>query len=178
MNISLFTLIGYLTLIILFILLYFWRSYNSFIKKRNQVKTDFSDIEVQLRKRVTLIERLANLIREYAKHEKQTFEKVSQARSAIDTSKTIKDVAKAENLLAQTLRSLFAVVEDYPKLKASENYKIVQADLKETEDLIANYREEYNRAVQKYNNSIQTFPNLLAARLFKFKEEDLFRATV
>lgn len=158
------------------ILLYIWSTYNSFIRKRNQVKTDFSDIDIQVRKRASLVERLANMVREYAKHEKETFENVARARSALDTSKTVKEAAQAESMFTQTLRSLFAVVEDYPKLQASENFKQLRQDLKETENLIAGYREEYNQTVQGYNNAVQTFPNLLVAALFKFEEEELFQA--
>ena len=177
MKISVFTLLGSFSVILFFVLLYIWSKYNLFIKKRNQVKTDYSDIDIQLKRRASLIEQLANMVRGYAKHEKETFENVAKARSALDTSKTASDAAQAENMLAQTLRSLFAVVENYPKLQASENYKTLRDDLKETENLIAGYREEYNRSVQNYNNTIQIFPNLLVAALFQFQEKELFQPT-
>lgn len=172
---NLFIILGVISLLLFILILYLWSTYNSFITKRNQVKTDFSDIGVQVKRRADLIERLANLVREYATHEKGTFEEVAKARSALDTSKTVKDTARAENMLTATLRSLFMVVENYPKLQANENFLSLQKDLKETENLIANYREDYNKTVQDYNNSIQTFPNFLAAFLFRFREEELFR---
>lgn len=115
------------------------------------------------------------MVKEYAKHEKGTFQGVARARSALDTSRTVQEAAQAESMFSKTLRSLFAVVENYPKLQASEGYQRLMADLKESEDLVAKYREEYNRSVQVYNNSIQTFPNLLVAGLFGFMEEELFQ---
>lgn len=172
---NLFIILGVISLLLFILILYLWSTYNSFIVKKNQVKTDFSDIGVQVKRRADLIARLVEMVREYATHEKGTFEEVAKARSALDTSKTVKDTARAENMLTATLRSLFMVVENYPKLQANENFLSLQKDLKETENLIANYREDYNKTVQDYNNSIQTFPNFLAAFLFRFREEELFR---
>lgn len=173
---SVFTVLSISAAVALFVLFYLWGTYNAFVTKRNQVKTDFSDVEVQIKRRASLIERLASLVQEYAKHEKDTFEGVTKARSALDTSKTVKDTAKAENMLTQTLKSLFMVTENYPKLQASQNFLSLRDDLKETEDKIAAYREGYNVSVQDYNNLVQTFPNLLAAELFQFREEELFQA--
>lgn len=164
--------------IILFLLLvYVWATYNNFIRRRNQVKTDYSDVDVQIKRRASLIEQLANLVKDYAKHEKSTFENVAKARSALDTSKTAKDAAKAENMLTDTLKSLFMVVESYPKLQASENFKLLRNDLNETENLVAKYREQYNQTVESYNNTVQTFPNLYVAKLFGFNEAQLFQTT-
>lgn len=157
------------------IFLYVWTVYNTMVKKRNQVRTDFSDVNVQLKRKADLVDQLVGLVREYAKHEKDTFENVAKARSAVSTSTSVKEAAQADNFLTQTMRSLFAVVEDYPKLQASQNYQGVSQDLKDIENLIAEYREEYNKTVQSYNNFIQTFPNLLAASVFRFAEEDLFQ---
>lgn len=174
---TLFVILAIVSAALLFIVLYLWSAYNSFITKRNQVKTDFSDIDVQLKRRASLIENLANLVKDYAKHEKSTFNEVARARSAVDTSQTATEKAQADNLLTHTLKSLFAVVEDYPKLQASQNFQQLREDLKETEKTIADYREEYNRTVQQYNNLVQTFPNLIAAGLFKFEPEELFQVT-
>lgn len=160
--------------IFVFLLLYLWASYNTFIRSRNTVKTDFADIDVQLKRRASLIENLAAIVREYAKHEKGTFEEVAKARSALQTPRGPKESAEIENMLTQTLRSLFAVSENYPKLQASENYKHLHTDIKETEDFIAQYRETYNQTVLDYNTTLQTFPNLLVAWLFGFKDEELF----
>lgn len=158
------------------LLLWLWSTYNSFVTKRNEVKTDYADIDVQLKRRASLIENLAAVVREYAKHENKTFENVAKARSAIQESHSPKEVAKADNMLTQTLRSLFAVSESYPKLQASENYKRLNDEIEETENLVATARETYNQTVLNYNTRLQTFPNLLAANLFGFKEEELFDA--
>jgi len=158
--------------VLVFILLFLWKSYNSFIKARNKVKADFADIDVQLKRS----DSLATIVKEYAKHEKDTFIQVTEARSAVNSAKGPKDSATAENMLTSTLKSLFAVSENYPELKASGNFKDLQNQLTETENLISSYRETYNQTVLDYNTMIQTFPNLLAAGIFGFKEEELFQA--
>lgn len=165
-----------LTLFVIFLLILFflWSHYNKFIILKNQVKTDFSDIEIQLKRRASLIEQLASLVKEYANHEEKTFTQVAKARSMVDTSKTASEAAKAENFLSQTLRSLSMVVESYPKLQANEGYLDLQKQLEDTENGIAQYRETYNQTVQDYNNSVQTFPALLAATVFGFTQESLF----
>lgn len=167
--------IGWISTGIIFVLfLYLWSAYNSFIRARNQVKTDFADIDVQLKRRASLIENLATIVREYAKHEKDTFTGVAQARSMLQAPHGPKESSKIENMLASTLRTLFAVSESYPKLQASDNFKQLQQDIRDTEDSIATYRETYNQTVLSYNTELQTFPNLLAAGLFGFTEEELF----
>lgn len=175
MDLTIFNLLSYLSFFLIIVLLYILKVYNTTIAKRNVVKTDYSDIDVQLKRRASLIQNLMDYVREYATHEKETFTKVSQARAALDSSKTVHDSAKADNMLTETLRSLFAVVENYPQLRASENYKTLRDDLLHTENSIANYREQYNQSVQQYNTYIQTFPRLLVAALFKFYEEDYFQ---
>lgn len=160
--------------IVAFILLFLWTKYNSFIAARNKVKTDFADIDVQLRRRASLIENLVEVVREYAKHEKTTFSDVSKARASLESPHGPKTAAKADNMLSQTLKTLFAVSEAYPELRASENYQSLRGDIKETEDRIAQYRETYNQTVLDYNTTVQTFPNLLVANLFGFLEEELF----
>ena len=157
-----------------FFVMFVWSTYNSFIEKRNEVRTDFADIAVQMKKRAALVDQLVLMVREYAKHEKGTFENVAKARSALDTSSTVKDAAKVDNMFTATLRSLFSVVENYPKLQASTNYLSLRDDLKLIEDAIARYREEYNQTVNEYNTSIQTFPNMIVAGLFHFDDEPLF----
>ncbi len=174
MNITL--LLWILGGIVLFILLFLWAKYNGFVTSRNLVKTDFADIDVQLRRRASLIENLVEVVREYAKHEKGTFENVAAARSALENPHGPKESAQADNMLSQTLKSLFAVSEAYPELRASENFQSLRADLKETEDNIAKYREAFNQTVLDYNTTVQTFPNLLVAKLFGFEEEELFEA--
>lgn len=174
MNIDWVLLLWILGTIFGIILLYLWIMYNSFIGARNQVKTDFADIDVQLRRRASLIENLVALVREYAKYENKTFNEVAQARSALEKPRGAKETQAIDNMLTSALRSLFAVSEAYPKLLASENYKSLRDDLKETENLIAQYREEYNQTVLGFNTNIQIFPHLLAAKLFGFKDEELF----
>lgn len=161
--------------VLVFLLLYLWATYNAFIGQRNQVKTDFADIDVQLKRRASLIENLATVVGQYAKHEKTTFEEVAKARSAVQTSVSPKQSAVAENMLSSTLRSLFALSERYPDLKASQNYQTLLVDIKETEDRVAQYREVYNQSVLEFNTLIQTFPNLMVAGLFNFSEEELFQ---
>lgn len=172
MNITL--ILWILAGILAFVLLFLWSKYNGFIAARNRVKTDFADIDVQLKRRASLIENLAAIVREYAKHEKGTFSDVAKARSALEQPHSPKQSAQADNMLTSALRSLFAVSEDYPDLLASKNYQDLRADIKETENSIAQYRETYNQTVLDYNTEIQTFPNLLVANLFGFMEEELF----
>lgn len=164
--------------IISFVLIFLWSRYNAFVSGRNRVKTDFADIDVQLRRRASLIENLVAIVREYAKHEKKTFSDVAKARAALEKPHGPKDSAQADNMLTAALKSLFAVSEDYPDLVASKNYQDLRADIKETENLIAQYREEYNQTVLNFNTMVQTFPNLLAASLFNFQEEELFETDV
>lgn len=159
-----------------FILFYLWVTYNAFVRQRNKVKTDFADIDVQLRRRASLIENLVAIVREYARHEEMTFSEVAKARATLEKPHSPKDSALANNMLTNALKTLFAVSEDYPELVASKNYQELREDIKETEDLIAKYREEYNQTVLEYNNLVQTFPNLLVASLFGFKEEELFES--
>lgn len=161
--------------VLIFALLYLLTTFNHLIKLRNRVKTDFSDIDIQLRRRASLIQNLVDMVREYTKHENHTFKDVAAARSALDNSKTTHQTAQANNMLTETLRSLLMVTEDYPELKATENYQQLRQDLLQTENGIAQYREEYNQTVEKYNNTIQTFPNLLVAGLFGFEPSDLFQ---
>ncbi|MBI2330416.1 LemA family protein [Candidatus Daviesbacteria bacterium] len=174
MNITL--LLWILAGIAVFILLFLWNRYNAFVSGRNKVKTDFADIDVQLRRRASLIENLVAIVREYAKHEKGTFTDVTKARTALEQPHGPKESAAADNILTQALKSLFAVSEDYPDLLASKNYQDLRVDIKETENLIAGYREEYNQTVLNYNTMVQTFPNLLVTNLFGFREEELFEA--
>ena len=148
------------------VFLWVWGLYNSLIRKRNQVKTDLSDINIQLGRKAALVGRLTEMVAEYSKHEKGTFENVAKARTTLQNPKNIADSVKAENMLTDTLRSLMMVVESYPKLLASQNYRDLRDDLKQIEASIADYREAYNLTVQDFNNSIQTFPNLLIAKIF------------
>lgn len=165
-----------MTVFLLLMVLFLISTYNLFVKLTNQVKTNYSDIDIQLKRRASLVQSLVDLVKDYAKHENDTFKGVASARSAIDNSKNVQELATADNLLTQTLRSLFMVTESNPDLKANENYKEIKQDLVSAENLVASYREEYNSSVEKYNNSIQTFPNLISAFIFNFKEAELFNS--
>ncbi len=175
-SLTTFNVLGTISLFLFFLLIYLWSTYNELVTKKNRVRTDFADIDVQLKRRASLIDNLVDTVKAYAKHEEETFENVARARSALESSRGARQTAEAENALTQTLRSLFAVVENYPKLQASENFQQLRTDLKETENSIAHYREEYNQTVLSYNNLVQTFPNLLVAGLFRFESEELFQA--
>ena len=168
----------YVLVVVLFTLLYLWSTYNDFVKKRNLVKTDLSDINVQIKKKADLVQNLIDLTKDYATHEKDTLKGVAEMRSSVNVPGTVTEAAKTENMLSNTLRSLMMVVESNPELKANQNFLALTQDLKNIENLIAEYREEYNKTVLSYNNSVQTFPGLVAAKIFGFESEDLFDATV
>ncbi|PIY80684.1 MAG: hypothetical protein COY80_01760 [Candidatus Pacebacteria bacterium CG_4_10_14_0_8_um_filter_42_14] len=173
---SIFQILSIISATIGAILLYLLATYNSLIRLRNRVKTDFSDVDIQLHRRSSIIQSLVELVKEYAKHEKETFTGVAKARAALDNSKTAGEKAQADNMLTDTLRSLMMVTEAYQELKADKNFQELHRDLLSTENMIAKYREEYNRTVERFNNMIQTFPNLLVAGLFAFNSEPLFQA--
>lgn len=151
--------------------------YNGLIKGRNQVDESWSDIDVQLKRRYDLIPNLVNTVKGYAAHEKDVFEKVTQARTAAMAAEAkgdLKGVAESENMLAGALKSLFAVSESYPELKANQNFLQLQQDLTDTEDKIQAARRFYNGNVRDFNTSLQTFPRNIVASMFGFKERTFF----
>ncbi|MDR2944476.1 MAG: LemA family protein [Methanosarcinales archaeon] len=150
--------------------------YNGLVKSRNFVDNAWSQIEVQLKRRYDLIPNLVETVKGYAGHEKETLEKVIAARSASMTAKTPHAAAEASNMLTSTLKSLFAVAESYPDLKANINFMDLQNQLKDTEDKIAYTRQFYNDTVTKYNTSIQTIPRNIVAKICGFEKKDLFDA--
>ncbi len=168
-------LIGLLAVICL-VLLYIWSIYNSLVSARIRVKESWSQIDVQLQRRADLIPNLLETVKGYAKHEKNIFENVTKARSALITAAGPLAKAKADGELTQALKSLFAVAENYPQLKASENFLQFQKELDDTEDKIAYARQFYNTSVSEYNTKIQVFPNNLIASHLGFKEEEFFQA--
>lgn len=151
-------------------------AYNALIMGRNEVKNAWSQIDVQLKRRYDLIPNLVETVKGYADHEKDTLENVTKARQqAIDISDgNVAEQARAENMLSQTLRSLFAVSENYPDLKANTNFLSLQEELSSTENRIGFARQFYNDTVMKYNNRIEIFPNNIVAALFKFQTESSF----
>lgn len=155
-------------------------TYNSLVGLRNDVKKGFSGIDVQLKRRTDLIPNLINTVKGYAKHEKELLENVTKARTSImDASNNgdIKAMAEGENMLSGALKSVFAVAENYPDLKANENFVKLQEELGETEDQIAASRRIYNENATYFNNKIEMFPSNLIAGMFNFKQSELFEAT-
>ncbi len=148
--------------------------YNGLVKARNKVKNAWAQIDVQLNRRADLIPNLIETVKGYASHEKTIFDDVTKARSGLMNANTVKDIEEANNQLSGTLKTLFAVAENYPDLKANENFKELQKQLAETEDKIAYSRQFYNDTVYMYNNKCQTFPSNIFANAFGFKEADFF----
>lgn len=150
--------------------------YNSLVRGRIRVKEAWSGIEVQLKRRSSLIPNLVETVKAYAKHEKEVFENVTKARAALVGAKNPNQAAEANNTLTGTLKTLFAVAENYPELKASENFQQLQEELSDTETKIAASRQFYNANVLDYNTKIKVFPNVLLASALGFKEEMFFEA--
>jgi len=161
-------------IIVLLLVIYVIYQYNSLITLRNRVKNAWSQIDVQLKRRTDLIPNLVETVKGYASHEKTVFENVTKARSSLMNAKTVQENAEANNQLTDTLKSLFAVAENYPDLKASENFRQLQSQLSETEDKIAYSRQFYNDTVLMFNNKVQVFPSNVLANLFHFNEAEYF----
>jgi len=148
--------------------------YNSLITLRNRCDNAWSQVDVQLRRRYDLIPNLVETVKGYAKHEREVFEKVTQARAAAINAQTVKDQGQAENMLSGALKSLFAVAENYPELKANQNFLLLQEELAGTESKIAYARQFYNDQVMKFNMKQQVFPSNIIAGMFGFKPRDYF----
>jgi LemA protein len=151
--------------------------YNDLIKQRNRVENAWAQIEVQLKRRYDLIPNLVETVKGYAGHEKTLFENITKARAAVMSANGVNETAEASNYLSSTLKSLFAVAENYPELKANQNFMQLQKDLMDTENKIAYSRQFYNDTVMKYNISIQTIPKNIVASLMGFGKKDLFETT-
>ncbi|PID32928.1 hypothetical protein CR969_03490 [Candidatus Saccharibacteria bacterium] len=149
-------------------------TYNGLVKLKNRVEEAWSDITVQLKRRTDLIPNLVNSVKGYAAHEKGVFEEVTKARSALMNAKNVKEAAAGENMLEGALKSLFAVAEAYPDLKANQNFMQLQEELVDTEDKIQASRRFYNGGVRDLNTKIQTFPVNIVAGMFGFKSRDFF----
>jgi len=150
--------------------------YNGLVRGRMRVKEAWSGIDVQLKRRSSLIPNLVETVRGYASHERETLENVTRARAQLDRAGTPGEAAQANNFLTQTLRSLFAVSEAYPDLKANANFMALQSELTDTEDKIAYARQFYNRNVLSYNESTSTVPTVFIANMFGFQPEEFFEA--
>ncbi|NCP67197.1 LemA family protein [bacterium] len=152
--------------------------YNRFIQLTNKVQSAWSDIDTHLKKRYDLIPNLVNIIKGYASHEQETFENVVKLRNQAQQASGTKDQANAETMLTGALKSMFALSEAYPDLKANTNFLDLQETLKKVEDDINLARRYYNGAVQAYNTAIQMFPANILANIFGFKDADFFEAEV
>ena len=149
-------------------------AYNLLVRLRQRVKEAFADIDVQLKRRHDLIPNLVNSVQGYAKHEKKLFEAVTRARTAAMSAQGTLERSEAENMLSQTLKSLFAVSENYPELKASANFLQLQDELSDTENKIQAARRFYNGQVRDFNTKQETFPTNLITAWFKFKKAEYF----
>ncbi len=150
--------------------------YNNLVKLRNMVDNAWAQIDVQLQRRLDLIPNLVETVKGYAAHESQTLEGVTKARTAVMNATTPEGKMEADNILTGTLKSLFAVSEAYPDLKANQNFQQLQSELANTEDKISYMRQSYNDTVMKFNTAIQTFPAVLFAGMMGFKERPSFDA--
>jgi len=154
--------------------LIFMGMYNGLIRGRNRCKEAWSGIDVQLRRRASLVPNLVETVKGYAAHERETFEEVTKARSALEQAGSVQDAAAANNMLTGALRHLFAVAENYPQLQAAENFRQLQTELADIEEKIAFARQFYNTNVLDYNNRIGTYPSATIAGMFGFTSEQFF----
>jgi LemA protein len=160
--------------IVAVIALWIIAAFNGFVTLKNRAKEAWSDISVQLKRRYDLIPNLVETVKGYASHEKQIFENVTQARASAMSAQGMKDKAVAENQLSETLKSLFAVSENYPDLKASTNFLELQREITDTEDKIQASRRFYNTNVRDMNIKVESFPDNIIAKTFGFKQMELF----
>jgi LemA protein len=162
--------------IIAVVILFVWSTYNGLVTLRQRVREAWSGIDVQLKRRASLVPNLVETVKGYAAHEKAVFENVTKARAALMSATTPQQAAQADNMLTGALKTLFAVSEAYPDLKANQNFLELQRELSDIEAKIAYARQFYNTNVRDLNTRIQIFPAVLIARNFGFKEEGYFEA--
>ena len=148
--------------------------YNGLVRARNRKDEAWSDIDVQLKRRYDLIPNIISTVKGYAKHERETFERVTEMRTKALEAGSVREQGMAENMLTDALKSIFAVAENYPQLQASQNFVELQRELSDTENKIQAARRFYNATVQDLNTSIQVFPQNTIAGMFRFKEADFF----
>ena len=151
--------------------------YNKLVNARNKVDNQFSQIDVQLKRRADLIPNLVETVKGYAKHEEGTLTAVIEARNKAVSAGSVNEKIDAENQLTGALNKLFALTEAYPELKANENFMSLQNDLKDTEDKITYARQFYNDTAMSFNNLVEMFPSNIVASIFKFKKYDYFEAS-
>lgn len=162
--------------IVALIAIWFALSYNGFIRLINGAKEAWSDINVQLKRRYDLIPNLVNTVKGYATHEKTAFENVTKARTTAMGAQSLEEKGKAENMLSGALKSIFALAEAYPELKANQNFLSLQAELSGTEDKIQASRRFYNGNVRELNVKVESFPSNIVAKVFNFAKMEFFAA--
>lgn len=173
-NLNLMSLLWIVLIVVILIILWLIGTFNGLIMARNRTGEAWADIEVQLKRRYDLIPNLVETVKGYAAHERELFEKITQARTMAMGAKSMNEHAQAENALSGTLKSLFAVAENYPNLKANENFLELQRELVDAEDKIQAARRFYNTNVRDFNTKVQVFPNNLVAGWLKFTPRDFF----
>lgn len=156
------------------VVLFFIGSYNVLVRNRNRVANGWHQIDVQLKRRIDLIPNLVETVKGYAAHEREIFEKIAEARQQAMGARGPAESARANSQLSETLKSLFAVVENYPDLKANENFLKLQEELAHTENSISFARQFYNDVVMEYNNRVQMFPSNIVAGIFRFKPAEFY----
>lgn len=165
----------FILLAILVVVLVFLSYYNRIIRLENRIDNSWAQIDVQLKRRADLIPNLMETVKGYMKHEREVLENVTKARSALMTAKTPQENINADNMLTGALKSLFAVSENYPDLKANQNFLNLQDELTHTEDKIAYSRQHFNDSVLQFNNTIETFPGIIFARRMGKKEREMLK---
>lgn len=171
---GLYITLGVIALLAVVIVIWIISARNTFVRMKNDVEEAFSTMDVCLKKRFDLIPNLVETVKGYAKHEKETLDAVISARSRITVASNADEKAKAEGELTTTLRSLMALTENYPELKANANFNDLQNQLKNLENEISNSRRYYNACVKKYNTKLEIFPSNLIAKWFKFEKKTLY----
>lgn len=156
--------------------MYIWAVYNGLATGKVRIKEAFSGIDVQLKRRIDLIPNLIETVKGYTKHEKTVLEEITEARTSLMQAKTPQQKAESDSMLSGALKSLFAVSENYPDLKASQNFLELQEELSDTENKIAYSRQFYNSLVRDYNTMLVTFPSNMVGNLFGYSQEQFFEA--
>lgn len=173
-----YMILGVVSLVVIILLVWVIGTYNKLIRLRNKVKDQWSQVDVQLKRRFDLIPNLVETVKGYAKHEADTLEAVITARNMALNANTTSDEMDADNQLSGALNKLLALGESYPDLKADTNFRDLQENLKNVEEKISFARQFYNDTVLNYKNAIEVFPTVLIAGLLGFKQEQFFEATV
>jgi len=163
-------------LVAVVLVVFVWSLYNSLITAKARVEESWSGIDVQLKRRASLIPNLVETVKGYAKHEKEIYDRIMKAREGLGSGSR-KDQAKANDMITEALKSIFAIAESNPELKANQNFLKLQEELSDTESKVAYSRQFYNSNVLDFNVKIRVFPNVLIANMLGFKQEEFFRAT-